>query len=102
MKCRQRERFSETVSVVSASSDLSTIELYQYELPVAAADMERIERILRASDVFCPGPTAGDIYNWRTCRKAHADGVTIMALFDRNVLNDVAILAQTATSDFAG
>jgi len=51
--------------------------------------------------VFCPGPTAGDIYNWQTCRRAHADGVTIVALLDRNILNDVVILAQTATSDFA-
>jgi hypothetical protein len=80
---------------------MSIFEIYDYELPVPVRDLERVARILRDHDVFRPGPTAGDIYSWRACRKSHADGVTVVALLDRNVLNDVVSLASTATSDFA-
>lgn len=77
------------------------VEIYEYGLPVSERDIQRIANVLRKNDVFCPGPTAGDIYNWRVCRKAHADGVTVVALLDRNVLNDVVALARTATSPVA-
>ena len=78
---------------------MPTIELYDYELPVPISDLEQLQRILVNNDVFCSGPTAGNIYNWRTCRKAHADGVEVLALFDRNVLNDVVSLALTVTTE---
>ena len=81
---------------------MRTIEIYDYELPVPAHDLEQVAGILRDADVFRAGPTAGDIYSWRTCRKAHADGVTILALLDRNVLNDVVSLARTATTNSVG
>jgi hypothetical protein len=78
---------------------MPTLEIYEYELPVPVEDLERVQRILRDTDIFCAGPTAADIYDWRACRKAHADGVTVLALIDRNVLNDVVALASSATSN---
>src|SRR5438128_2749115 len=99
MKWRRTKRASDTVSILSVSSDMSTIVIDDYELPVPLPDLERVAAILRENDVFCAGPTAGDIYNWLTCRKAHADGVTVLALLDRNVLNDVVTLARTAIGD---
>src|SRR6266404_5267133 len=83
-------------STIRASPNLSTIELYDYELPVPESDVESVANVLRDNDVFCPGPTAADIYSWRACRKAHADGIAVVALLDRNILNDVVALARTA------
>lgn len=81
---------------------MSTIELYEYELPVPPDDLNRVADLLRDANVFCAGPTAADIYDWKACRKAHADGITVLALVDRNVFNDVVILARTAIDDVVG
>lgn len=99
---KRRKPRGETVRVVSTSSDMSSVALDEYELPIPMADLERIAANLRELDVFCPGPTAGDIYDWLSCRKAHADGVTIAAILDRNILKDVIELARSARSDFEG
>lgn len=64
------------------------------------ADLELIATKLRELDVFCAGPTAGDIYNWVSCRKSHADGVALGAILDRNVLKDVISLASSAEKGF--
>lgn len=92
----------ETVRVVSSLPDMSSIAFDEYELPIPLADLERIAASLRELDVFCPGPTAADIYSWLSCRRSSADGVTLVALFDRNVLKDVIELARTARDDFRG
>src|ERR1700724_2464717 len=102
MTWRRSKRIAERIGIVRASADTSTVEMYEYELPVPIRDLDRIAGILRGKDVFRAGPTAGDIYSWKTCRKAHADGVTVVALLDRNVLNDVVILARTASGDSIG
>ncbi|HKP04995.1 MAG TPA: hypothetical protein VJU77_16710 [Chthoniobacterales bacterium] len=78
---------------------MPTIELYEYELPIAVDDLNRVADLLREAKVFCAGPTAADIYDWKACRKAHADGITVAALLDRNVFNDVVILARTASAE---
>lgn len=95
-------RGSETARIVTVSPYMSEIRLDDYELPVPRLDVERVADILRKTDVFCTGPTAGDIYNWEACRKTHADGVKTVALIDRNILNDVVTLAQTAIDGLAG
>ena len=81
---------------------MSSVVIDEYELPIPMPELERIAKHLRDIDVFCAGPTAGDIYNWRTCRRAHADGVTVTAILDRNVLKDVISLVSTAKRDFVG
>jgi hypothetical protein len=86
-------------SLMTTKLFMPTLEIYEYELPVPVEDLERVQRILRNNHAFCAGPTPADIYDWRACRKAHADGVTVLALIDRNVLNDVVTLASTATTD---
>ncbi|MBV9128000.1 MAG: hypothetical protein JO117_07945 [Verrucomicrobia bacterium] len=81
---------------------MSELRLYDFELPISLADMERLQVMLREMGIFCTCPTDIDRYNWQTYGMAAAEHNTdTRAFFDRNVFSDVVSLARSSDLDEA-